>query len=76
MNGTRIRGRADEGVERIALESQGNEEERRIRQAMRVKANPAAKKTGHALPATAVGGAALLAGGFCLGWTAFRLWHD
>jgi hypothetical protein len=52
------------------------DEERRMRQGMRVKAKTWSKRTSRALPSAIIRGAALLAGGFCLGWRAFRFWHD
>jgi hypothetical protein len=43
---------------------------------MRLKPDLAAKTIRHKLPTTVVGGAALLAGGVCLGWKAFKFWHE
>jgi hypothetical protein len=77
MTSAQIVERADLGIERIALELEmGDDDERRIRRAMRLKPNPSARTISRTLPTTMVGGAALLAGGFCLGWKAFRLLHD
>jgi hypothetical protein len=58
------------GTEGFPLGQATNSDESRIRKAMRLAAEP--KKSSHALK-NLVGGAALVAGGFCLGWAAFRL---
>jgi hypothetical protein len=52
------------------------DEERRIRRGMRLNVKDWSKKTTRALPPAIIGGAALLAGGFCLGWGAFKIWHE
>ncbi len=75
MNSTEVLDRIEIGIKDMALELATNDGESRIRRAMRLL--PAPKKTSHRKAGRAVvGGAALLAGGFCLGWKAFRLWHD
>jgi hypothetical protein len=57
----------------VALEPA--DEERRIRRGMRLKARTWSKRTNRVLPPAIIGGAALLTGGFCLGWKAFRFWR-
>ena len=61
------------GIENLALKLATNTDESRIRRAMRLI--PVQKKTSHVMLRTVVGGAALLAGGFCLGWKAFPPRH-
>ncbi len=58
----------------IAPESD-EDEERRIRQGMRLNAKTWPKRTTRALPPGIIRGTALVAGGFCLGWRAFRFWR-
>ena len=60
----------------VAPELELEDDEHRIRQAMRMKPKLPAKTSHRTLPAKMVGGAALLAGGVCLGWKAFRIWHE
>ncbi len=64
--------RADAGNKHVALKLETPDNERRIRRGMRLRV--AAKRTGRALQHTVVG-AALVAGGFCLGWKAFKFLH-
>ena len=74
MNSAEMIERAEIGIRHLAPELA--DEERRIRRAMRLKPNLLAQKTPRTLAPTMVSGAALLAGGFCLGWKAFRVWHE
>jgi len=64
------------GRHQVAPSLELGDDERRIRQAMRLKPDLKAGTIRRALPTTIVGGAALLAGGVCLGWKAFKFWHD
>lgn len=76
MNSSGMPERARIRTHQVAPELELGDEERRIRRAMRLKLDLPAKTTRRTLPTTMVGGAALLAGGVCLGWKAFRIWHD
>jgi hypothetical protein len=64
---------ADIGSKYVPLEPV--DEERRIRRRMRLNAKTWSTKSSRALLPRIVRGSVLLAGGFCLGWTAFRFWH-
>ncbi len=75
MNTSEMFERAEIGSQDVAAALELGDEERRIRQAMRLNPKLWSKKTRGALAASMVGGAALIAGGFCLGWKAFRFWH-
>ena len=74
-------GMLDSDIDSTYIAPEPVDEERRIRQGMRLNAKtwPTKrtwpKKTTRALPPTIIRGAALLAGGFCLGWRAFRFWR-
>ena len=72
MNSSEMLDYAEIGSREVAPELPNDE--RRIRQGMRLKPDLLVKKT-HRTTAV-VGGAALLAGGFCLGWKAFRFWRE
>ncbi len=56
-----------------ALKATSVDEERRIRQGMRVDLHLRGKKSRPALWTTLMRNALLLTGGFCLGWGMFRL---
>ncbi len=72
MSSAHILERADAGMKRVALKPETPHDERQIRQGMRLR--PRAKSS-HVLQISIIGGAALLAGGFCLGWKVSRFWH-
>jgi hypothetical protein len=76
VNSSEMLERAEIGSHHVAPELELGDDERRIRRAMRLKPNLSARTTRRTLPTTMVGGAALLAGGVCLGWKAFRFWHE
>ncbi len=60
----------------LALALNVADEERRIRQRMRVDPRRWAKTPHRALPAALLRSTLLLTGGFCLGWGVFRLCND
>ena len=78
--------RAEAGIEGLALELPTRYDEHTIRRGMRLvggrtppitlNGGGALRRSDHASPFAIVGGAALLAGGFCLGWEAFRRSHQ
>jgi hypothetical protein len=76
VNSSGITERTRIGSHHVPPELELGDDERRIRRAMRLKPDLPARTTRRALPTTIVGGAALLAGGVCLGWKAFRFWHE
>jgi hypothetical protein len=76
VNSSEMLERAETGSYQAAPELESGDDERRIRRAMRMKPKLSARTTRWTLPATIVGEAALLAGGVCLGWKAFRFWHE
>jgi hypothetical protein len=76
VNPSKMLERAEIGNHPDAPGLELGDDERRIRRAMRLKPSLAAKTTHRTLPTTMLGGAALFAGGVCLGWKAFGLLHD
>jgi len=76
VNLSKMLRRAETGRHHVASELELGDDERRMRRAMRLVPSLSARTTRRKLPTTLVGGAALLAGGVCLGWKAFRFWHE
>jgi hypothetical protein len=76
VNSSQLIKRTAIGNRPVAAELELGDDERRIRRAMRLKHELPAKASRRKLPTTVVGGAALLAGGVCLGWKAFKFWHE
>jgi len=76
VNSSELLERPGIGSRHVAPELELGDNERMMRRAMRLKPSLSARATRRTLPTTIVGGAALLAGGVCLGWKAFRFWHE